>query len=131
MEKIVWKERFSVGVPALDEQHKRLIDLINNLRDSDRKGIALETVTGMIEYASVHFKAEEALLRQAGYSELPTQQREHKAFIDQAEAVSKKDLNDPRTATELVRYLHAWLLHHILEEDMKFKRCIPEHLRRR
>jgi hemerythrin len=76
----------------------------------------------------VHFREEESLLKEAGYSELPTQEREHKAFLDQAVAFSKKDLSDSRIGSEIIMYLRSWLLHHILEEDMKYKRCIPERL---
>ena len=112
----------------MDEQHKRLIDLINRLRASEDMGIAFDTIMGMFDYASVHFRAEEALLRKAGYSELPTQEREHQLFLDKAVVFSKKDLSDPRMGTEIVLFLRTWLLHHILEEDMKYKRCIPERL---
>jgi hemerythrin len=128
MQGLLWNERFSVGVPSMDAQHKRLIDLINTLRASEDIGIAFDTIMGMFDYASVHFREEESLLKEAGYSELPTQEREHKAFLDQAVAFSKKDLSDSRIGSEIIMYLRSWLLHHILEEDMKYKRCIPERL---
>jgi hemerythrin-like metal-binding protein len=128
MQGILWNERFSVGSRTMDAQHKRLIDLINTLRGSDDMGIAFDTIMGMFDYASVHFRAEEDLLRQAGYSELPTQAREHKVFLDKAVEFSKKDLSDPRIGTEIITFLRDWLLHHILEADMKYKRCLPEWL---
>ncbi len=129
MQGILWNDRFSVGVRTMDEQHKRLIDLINTLRASDDVGIAFDTIMGMFDYASVHFRAEEDVLRQAGYSQLATQEAEHKAFLDKAVEFSKKDLSDPRIGTEIIAFLRGWLLHHILEEDMKYKRCVPEWLR--
>lgn len=128
MQGIVWNERFSVGVPAMDEQHKRLIDLINGLQTSDNVGIVFDTIMGMFDYASEHFRSEERLLRSAGYSELPTQEREHKVFLEKAIDFSKKDLRDPQACKEIVLFLRSWLLHHILEEDMKYKRCIPDQL---
>lgn len=125
---IVWNERFSVGVRAMDEQHKRLIDLINGLQVPGDAGLTFDTIMGMFDYATVHFQAEEQLLREAGYSELPTQEREHKAFLDKASEFAKQDLGDPRTCGEIVVFLRTWLLRHILQEDMKYKRCIPEAL---
>jgi hemerythrin-like metal-binding protein len=130
MQGIIWNERFSVGVPAMDAQHQRLIGLINSLRATDDAGIAFDTIMGMFDYALVHFKAEESLLSQAGYSELPTQQREHKVFLDKAVELSKQDLADPTICTQITSFLRSWLVHHILEEDMKYKRCIPEILLR-
>jgi hemerythrin-like metal-binding protein len=130
MQGILWNERFSVGVPAMDEQHKRLIDLLNTLRASEDIGIAFDTIMGMFDYASVHFRAEEDLLRQAGYSELETQEREHLAFLSKAVEFSKKDLSDARVCGEMITYLRNWLLQHILNEDMKYKRCVPDRLRK-
>lgn len=128
MHAIVWNERFSVGVPAMDEQHKRLISLINALRTSCDTGIAFDTIMGMFDYAAVHFQAEESLLRKAGYSELPAQVREHRLFLDKAVTFSRQNLGDPRTCEDIVVFLRTWLLNHILQEDMKYKRCIPEQL---
>jgi len=128
MQGLIWNERFSVGVPAMDAQHQRLIGLINSLRATDDAGIAFDTIMGMFDYATTHFRAEEELLRQAGYSELQTQLREHKAFLDKAVEFSKKDLADPQICSQITGYLRDWLRHHILEEDMKYKRCIPESL---
>lgn len=125
MQRIIWNERFSVGIAAMDEQHKRLIGLINTLGDSVEAGITFDTIMGMFDYATIHFQDEENLLRRAGYSELATQAREHKAFLEKAVEFSKKDLRDPTTSAEIVLFLRKWLLHHILEEDMKYKRCIP------
>lgn len=125
MQKILWNERFNVGIAAMDEQHKRLIELINTLGASVEAGITFDTIMGMFDYAAVHFHDEETMLQKAGYSELSTQAREHKAFLEKAVEFSKKDLRDPTTSTEIVLFLRKWLLHHILEEDMKYKRCIP------
>ena len=130
MHGIEWNERFSVDVPAMDAQHKRLIDLINALRVSDDIGLSFDAIMGMFDYASVHFRAEESLLRESGYSELHTQEREHKGFLEKAVSFSKMDLAAPQTATEIVLFLRSWLLNHILKEDMKYKRCIPEQLAR-
>lgn len=126
MQEILWNDRFSVGIAAMDEQHKRLIGLINALGASVDAGIAFDTIMGMFDYAAIHFQDEEALLRRAAYSELPTQIREHKTFLDKAVEFSKKELRDPTTAEEIILFLRSWLLHHILEEDMKYKRCIPD-----
>ncbi len=128
MQGLIWNERFSVGVPAMDQQHKRLIDLINNLRKSEDAGIAFDAIMGMFDYASIHFRAEEALLQKAGYSLLSAQQGQHQAFIDKAVGFSRQDLNDPTICTEITRFLRTWLLEHILQEDMLYKRCIPPHL---
>jgi len=123
---IVWNDQFSVGVPRMDAQHRRMIDLINALHpDTDADGAA-KVISGMFDYASLHFAAEEELLRQVGYSELHAQQREHQAFLSKADEFSKADLHNPELYAHIADFLRSWMLHHILEEDMKYKRCIPE-----
>ena len=63
MEKIIWDEGFSVGVRDLDEQHKRIVTVVNTLIDMiDTKvdsEIISDTLTKMTQYASDHFKTEE------------------------------------------------------------------------
>jgi len=130
MQEIVWHERFSVGVPSMDAQHKHLIELLNGLRSSNDENTAYNTIMSMFDYARIHFRDEESLLRQAGYSELPAQILEHRRFLSKAESFSKQAISDPDLCTQLISFLHNWLLHHILEEDMKYKRCIPDYLTR-
>ena len=125
-EDIVWSEHFSVGVPAMDEEHKKLIAMLNQLRHRDETGTAFNIVMQMFEYASVHFKHEEELLAHVGYSELETQKREHAAFLAKTSSFSESNMDDPALCDDLLVYLLKWMVHHILEEDMKYKRCIPE-----
>ena len=123
---IVWSDQFSVGVPQMDAQHRRMIDLINTLHSGADAGSASQAISGMFDYASQHFASEEELLRRVGYSELHTQQREHRAFLSKADEFSKANLNTPEMCAQIADFLRSWMLHHILEEDMKYKRCIPE-----
>ena len=125
MQTISWNERFSVGVPAMDEQHKTMIDLINALQPSANADLASSAISGMFAYAAHHFREEEELLRQVGYSELPAQQREHQAFLSKATDFSKQNLNDPELCEQITAFLRSWMLNHILGDDMKYKRCIP------
>jgi len=123
---IVWNDEFSVGVPRMDAQHRRMIDLLNTLHLSADADSAFKAISGMFDYASLHFAAEEELLRQVGYSELHAQQREHQAFLSKASEFAKADLHKPELCAQIADFLRSWMLHHILEEDMKYKRCIPE-----
>ena len=123
---IVWNDQFSVGVPRMDAQHRQLIDLINALHPDTDADSASKVISGMFDYASLHFAEEEELLRQVGYSELHTQQREHQSFLLKASEFSKSDLHKPELCAQSSDFLRSWMLHHILEEDMKYKRCIPE-----
>jgi hemerythrin-like metal-binding protein len=114
----------------MDAQHKNLIELINALGPSAGSGAASAGVAGMFAYAATHFQNEEALLLQCGYSELAAQQSEHASFLLKAAEFSKQNLSDLELCSQIKAFLLSWILHHILESDMKYKRCIPERLGR-
>ena len=121
MPQMIWTTGFSVGVPLMDAQHKRLIALINATdRLTDVHAMA-DAIHQMFEYAHMHFRVEEELLRAKGYPELEQQLHEHALFFEQATAFLSKKLTDPKVKAELNGFLCKWLSHHILEVDMKYK----------
>jgi len=126
MEIINWKNEFSVGVQEMDDQHKKLIGMINRLIAeqhtlTDPKTIA-ELLTDMTDYAQVHFRAEEYLMAEYGYDRKSRQEEQHKAFIDKTISFySASDLGPNILSEALLDYLGIWLVNHILNEDMKYK----------
>ena len=126
MEIISWKNEFSVGVKEMDEQHKKLIGMINRLIEEQKiltepKTIA-NLLTEMTDYAQVHFRAEEYLMAEYGYEHKTEQEQQHQEFIDKTIAFySASDLGPNVLSTALLDYLRIWLIEHILKEDMKYK----------
>ncbi len=121
MAEITWSEGFSVGVPLMDDQHKRLIDLINATDGICDEATMKEAIRSMFDYAQLHFHDEEDLLRSRHYPELNGQIHDHHHFIAQAREFASQDLNDPKMCARLNTFLCTWLSHHILEVDMKYK----------
>ena len=68
-----WSEKFMLGITEIDEQHKQIVDLINNLSElktKDRNNEDLEgVVNGLISYTKTHWSFEERLLKQHEYPE--------------------------------------------------------------
>jgi hemerythrin-like metal-binding protein len=126
MEIINWKNEFSVGVKEMDEQHKKLLGMINRLVEeqhtlTDPKTIA-ELLTEMTDYAQVHFRAEEYLMAEYGYDQLDRQELQHQEFIDKTVSFySAADLGPNILSVALLDFLGTWLINHILKEDMKYK----------
>ncbi|MGA2071741.1 MAG: hemerythrin domain-containing protein, partial [Sedimentisphaerales bacterium] len=71
MEKICWKDEYSVGVEKIDHQHQHLFEIINKLIErpvsSDDSGLVSDILSEMVNYAREHFSTEEMLMRQYGY----------------------------------------------------------------
>jgi hemerythrin len=130
---VTWDDRYSVGIPLIDKQHKELIELTNKLYEACREGTSSarasfrEAVRGTVDYVKYHFAAEEKLLKQVRYPGFAAHKKEHESFII-------KILEDARNFTEgkqfvpniFVRYLKDWILAHIAVEDKKYADYILE-----
>ncbi len=126
MKIINWKDEFSVGVKELDDQHKKLIDMINHLIAeqsslTDSATIA-DLLTKMTNYAQEHFRAEEYLMAEYGFDKKEQQVKQHQAFIDKTISFhSASDVGPNILSVALLDYLSTWLISHILTEDMQYK----------
>ncbi len=126
MDIINWKDEYSVGVAKMDEQHKKLIAMINRLIAdqnslTDPKTIA-DLLTEMTDYAQVHFRAEEYLMAEYGYEHKSQHEKQHQAFMDENMAYCAASNIGPNIlSVALLDYLKTWLVDHILQEDMQYK----------
>jgi hemerythrin len=132
MERITWNSTFSVGITKIDEQHRRLIDMINLLIDNPDADVHSEPVSEvlvrMTEYALLHFQTEEELMRQYHYPDLNTHEQEHTAFKLKASGFFIQTMDGKKSVpTEILEFLKQWLTHHILNSDMKYSVYIREH----
>lgn len=131
---IVWREAMSVGAPALDADHKRMIDMINLAeqwigQDNWRQ---VATITDeLLRYVDEHFRREEAVMAATRYPETEQHRKGHEALAAKARLLHEKFKaarleEDQKTCSQvLIRVLTDWLVNHILREDMKFKPFIP------
>ncbi len=123
---IEWTTEFSVGVVVLDEQHKRMIAVINSLArqsgttvDSE---VVSEALTRMAEYSNIHFTEEEWLLREYGYPDLAAHKAEHKEYIERmVKFCDATSLRVDSVPDRLLHFLKEWWVKHILVEDRKYK----------
>ena len=120
-----WKDSYSVGIKSLDHQHRRLLDLINELSVIDPKTADAKKVftalNGLAEYAQTHFDTEEKLLVQYNYPKLVQQQREHVAFTGDVFQIAQ-DLEHMNSGVrgEVIDFLKNWFISHILGTDREY-----------
>lgn len=126
MESFQWTRQFETGIGDIDEQHLRLVELINAFGDhltgsADLDLAELETVFAeLAAYADYHFKAEEAMMAESRLDErfqtLHVQQ--HADFLNEVQRLRQNMLKgDPEGAQRLLMYLIHWLAYHILGTD--------------
>ena len=131
MEPITWTDDFSVGVAAIDAQHKTLIAMINQLIREPSAAARSETVNKLLsemsDYALLHFQAEETLMAAHNYPHIEEQITMHRAFHTKTIRFCIDVLyRDEALPGVMLTYLRDWWTHHILEEDKKYSAFFRE-----
>jgi hemerythrin-like metal-binding protein len=132
METFVWDQRFVTGIDIVDQQHRRLVDIINRVGDAllagdhmseGRMQILFLELSG---YAREHFSDEEQLMRDAGLDprHIDAHTRHHHQFVEQLASMWRARGAMKNPAETLYGFLSAWLAFHILGEDQSMARQI-------
>ena len=120
-----WKEAYSVGIAEIDQQHRRLIDLINSLHDAmtkgQAKGVLGKILADLANYCGSHFATEEKLFDAHGYPESPDHKDKHRKMTAKVLALQQQFEQGKATITlEVMEFLQQWLDKHILGTDKKY-----------
>jgi hemerythrin len=123
---MIWTENLAVGVDMIDNQHKALIQAINDLFDacSDGKGRKKisETMDFLQNYVGTHFGDEEKLQQKYGYPDYNNHRKLHAEFVSSF-LVYKNQLETEGPSIALVAkfnsFVSNWLIYHISREDKK------------
>ena len=123
---IKWRDSFSVGVPRFDDDHKILLDILNEMFIivRDQKGINYITVeiNKLTQYTQEHFANEEAAMEKIGYPALDDHKTIHAKPLENVHLFKERiDNGDTQATTTFYHFLRKWLLTHIVEVDMQYK----------
>lgn len=127
-----WQDTFSVGIAGVDEQHRRLIGLVNRLHEvierSDQTATLaavlseIDTVRAVIDeltaYAACHFATEDAYMTAHPQPEDDRHRAEHLAFVEQIGRF-REACGQPksRQSLEIATFCKTWWENHILQTD--------------
>jgi len=125
MSLITWNDHLNVGVEEIDQQHQKLVQLINGLHNhmlaGDASEIMNKVLDRVIEYTGFHFQTEEQLMAQYAYPDSAAHKKEHKDLVDTAVNLQVKlKSGNSHLTMETMHFLQDWLQHHILGSDKKF-----------
>ena len=120
---IEWTRDLESGIAIIGEQHKRIIEFINELDDACTTGSAEKTnhvMEGLLNYTITHFEFEEALQERAGYQFLKAHKRIHEIFMKKIAAIRDRAHQGENVAPDLLKLLKLWLTSHIKGEDRDY-----------
>ena len=131
MDQIKWTEDLSVGVSEIDDQHRRLIGIIDDLIDAQNQNkdaeVLSELISKMADYIDYHFGTEEKYMSRFQYAGLEHHRNEHRTFIRKVFEFRKLFTQDHQSLSDdILSFLTEWLRHHIRETDQGYSQCFRE-----
>lgn len=126
---IQWSPEFSVGQVVLDADHRKLIDILNKIYDAWQENSSSLELSALfdelMDYTDGHFTREESKLSARGYTDLDRHHAAHERLRELVMAFRSRHLagqQADKLTEEMAKFLKSWLLDHILEEDMKYRK---------
>lgn len=128
-----WNDAYNLGVPAIDADHRILLDLCGEFVEAAGNGAEVMVLAVILDKlilrTRIHFEAEEKLLDRHHYPQLAAHKSDHDRLITQAETlkagfgrVSPGDRDGiERLTRETADFLQAWLVDHIIQGDKPYR----------
>ena len=131
MEKIQWDDSFNLQIDVIDEQHRRLVELMNRLIDIKDKDLSgegvVEALGEMTNYLGDHFDTEEQMMIDHGYPGIVSHREEHQNFVTQtAFYIATYRESGVSLEKDILMFLQEWLVDHILKTDQDFGRFVKK-----
>jgi len=129
---LAWNPRFNIGKPEVDDQHRKLFQLIDELAGFCENGSSREKVKDaldfLVEYTMKHFYDEESIQVQYNFPDYRRHKQLHEDFKSSVGGIVA-DFNASGSSDELIsgvnQIVAKWIVYHVLNEDRK----IGEHIR--
>jgi hemerythrin len=122
---LTWDEKYSLGIIEIDNQHKKLVDIMNELHDAMKARRTKEVVESIIimlaDYTKTHFQTEEKYFSKFAYTETVDHKQEHVDFVKHVIGFKDDFVSGKLSVTmDIMNFLRDWLLKHILVTDKKY-----------
>ena len=124
-----WTDDLETGIQVIDDQHKRIVDYINELHHASETGSAAEVravLEGLLDYTITHFQFEEELQEKAGYPFLKAHQRVHEIFMKRIASFRERADKGENIIPELLSMLKVWLSSHIKGDDRDYVESVKK-----
>ena len=125
---VEWNDIYSVNIEEIDNQHKKLFDIINRVYDSISTGesrVELQPILDdLIDYVDVNFKTEEKYFDKFNYSASLSHKSEHQKFFKMILQFKESSaMQALKFQLPIETFLFDWLMNHMLAEDTKYTDC--------
>ncbi|WP_456403125.1 bacteriohemerythrin [Persephonella sp.] len=128
---IEWNKELELGIPEIDEQHKKLVDMLNSfyteLEQGHKREAAEHFLKELEDYLIYHLEFEEKFMEEIGFPDLENHKRTHemfkKLYLEEKERYLK---GDEKAIREIIAFAFSWLFSHIMKTDKKYAKYLKE-----
>ena len=122
---INWQDRYSVNIAEIDDQHKQLIDMINELHEAmltqKGKDAVMPILNKLASYCIKHFNIEEKMMQQHDYPEFADHQAKHQKMTGKVKSLINDVQSGKASITiDVMNFLKNWLDKHIMGTDQQY-----------
>jgi hemerythrin len=124
---IEWPDDLNTGISIIDEQHKRIVQYINELhaaRMQEDTHLVGEVLGELVDYTISHFAFEESLMEKADYPFVDPHKKVHSLFVERVGVFVERHKAGEDVGEELLYMLHKWLFNHIRNEDGDYAKVV-------
>ena len=131
IEYLKWDKSCSTGVEKFDDQHKKLLELLNKMLGSIKEREETSGMGSVLKdlffFAISHFNDEEEALKRFGYEHLEEQKKEHDKIKLMVGRLHQNYLagNMPETI-EILEVITRWFEDHLKNVDTKYGPFLKE-----
>jgi hemerythrin-like metal-binding protein len=128
---VTWKDEYNVNVKLIDDDHKRLMNLINSLKMAVRyhtgETFEKQAMDELAKYTQVHFAREEKIMREHGYPGYEAHKAQHDAMMERVAGYGRDYEERGHDAiVDLAPLVKDWLINHIYKVDQEYAAFLKE-----
>jgi len=115
---VKWNDSYSVGIESIDNDHKKLLGMINQLQTASHyttdEGMVDDILNELVDYTKYHFSREEDMMKECDYPNFEVHKQQHEIMIAKAvDFINAYRHHDKGTVEDVIQYLKSWLINHI------------------
>lgn len=125
---IAWREEMSIGVKAIDDDHRYLISIINEFDACQNRQNAEKTCKRLFTYAQTHFQREEALQDEFDYPHASAHKQAHAGIVERLRGIIRSSfisgdgtVSDEALIADLSALLRDWVVDHVMRDDLDMR----------
>ena len=126
MTHLIWTDDLAIGIDSIDEQHKVLFNLIDQLQDAMSRGesrsVLQDIFQGLITYTEKHFQFEEDIFNEIKYPDMEAHLAKHRQFVADMDDLRSQFTENTNfmIGVDVMKFLTDWLVSHIQGTDRQY-----------